>query len=125
MQTRAYVDVGAGVGVDVGAGVEVVGVRVGAGVGVELGAGVGVEVGAGVGVEVGAGVGVEVGVEVGAAGPQEWASTSAPASGCTKVPLSVKSISAVTLSPIPFHGVKPLGMRVRTRPTDRGVCTSV
>ena len=46
MQTRAYVDVGAGVGVDVGAGV---GVDVGAGVGVDVGAGVGVDVGPGVG----------------------------------------------------------------------------
>ena len=44
--TRAYVDVGAGVGVDVGAGE---GVEVGARVGVDVGAGVGVEVGAGVG----------------------------------------------------------------------------
>ena len=62
MQTRAYVDVGAGVGVDVGAGV---GVEVGAGVGVDVGAGVGVDVGAGVGVDVGAGVGVDVGAGVG------------------------------------------------------------
>jgi hypothetical protein len=46
MQTRAYVDVGAGVGVSVGDGV---GVDVGAGVGVSVGAGVGVDVGAGVG----------------------------------------------------------------------------
>ena len=46
MQTRAYVDVGAGVGVSVGEGV---GVDVGAGVGVSGGAGVGVDVGAGVG----------------------------------------------------------------------------
>ena len=46
MQTRAYVDVGAGVGVSVGEGV---GVDVGAGVGVSVGAGVGVDVGAGVG----------------------------------------------------------------------------
>ena len=46
MQTRAYVDVGAGVGVSVGEGV---GVDVGAGVGVDVGAGVGVDVGAGVG----------------------------------------------------------------------------
>ena len=38
MQTRAYVDVGAGVGVSVGEGV---GVGVGAGVGVSVGAGVG------------------------------------------------------------------------------------
>ena len=38
MQTRAYVDVGAGVGVSVGEGV---GVDVGAGVGVSVGAGVG------------------------------------------------------------------------------------
>ena len=38
MQTRAYVDVGAGVGVSVGAGV---GVDVGAGVGVSVGDGVG------------------------------------------------------------------------------------
>ncbi len=38
MLTRAYVDVGAGVGVDVGAGV---GVDVGAGVGVSVGDGVG------------------------------------------------------------------------------------
>ncbi len=38
MQTRAYVDVGAGVGVSVGEGV---GVDVGAGVGVDVGAGVG------------------------------------------------------------------------------------
>ena len=38
MQTRAYVDVGEGVGVDVGAGV---GVNVGAGVGVSVGEGVG------------------------------------------------------------------------------------
>ena len=38
MQTRAYVDVGAGVGVSVGEGV---GVDVGAGVGVGVGAGVG------------------------------------------------------------------------------------
>ena len=55
MQTRAYIDVGAGVGVDVGAGV---GVSVGEGVGVDVGAGVGVDVGAGVGVSVGAGVGL-------------------------------------------------------------------
>jgi len=46
MQTRAYVDVGAGVGVSVGEGV---GVDVGAGVGVSVGAGVGADVGAGVG----------------------------------------------------------------------------
>ena len=46
MQTRAYVDVGAGVGVSVGEGV---GVDVGAGVGVDVGAGEGVDVGAGVG----------------------------------------------------------------------------
>ena len=46
MQTRAYVDVGAGVGVSVGDGV---GVDVGAGVGVSVGEGVGVDVGAGVG----------------------------------------------------------------------------
>ena len=46
MQTRAYVHVGAGVGVSVGDGV---GVDVGAGVGVSVGAGVGVDVGAGVG----------------------------------------------------------------------------
>ena len=46
MQTRAYVDVGAGVGVSVGEGV---GVDVGAGVGVDVGAGVGVDVGARVG----------------------------------------------------------------------------
>jgi hypothetical protein len=46
MQTRAYVDVGAGVGVSVGEGV---GVDVGAGVGVSVGAGVGVDVGTGVG----------------------------------------------------------------------------
>ena len=46
MQTRAYVDVGAGVGVSVGEGV---GVDVGAGVGIEVGAGVGLSVGAGVG----------------------------------------------------------------------------
>jgi hypothetical protein len=46
MQTRAYVDVGAGVGVSVGDGV---GVDVGAGVGVSVGAGVGADVGAGVG----------------------------------------------------------------------------
>ena len=46
MQTRAYVDVGAGVGVSVGDGV---GVDVAAGVGVSVGAGVGVDVGAGVG----------------------------------------------------------------------------
>ena len=38
MQTHAYVDVGAGVGVSVGEGV---GVDVGAGVGIEVGAGVG------------------------------------------------------------------------------------
>ena len=38
MQTRAYVDVGAGVGVSVGEGV---GVDVGTGVGVSVGAGVG------------------------------------------------------------------------------------
>ena len=38
MQTRAYVDVGAGVGVSVGEGV---GIDVGAGVGVSVGAGVG------------------------------------------------------------------------------------
>ena len=55
MQTRAYVDVGAGVGVSVGEGV---GVDVGAGVGVSVGEGVGVDVGAGVGVDVGAGVGL-------------------------------------------------------------------
>ena len=55
MQTRAYIDVGAGVGVDVGAEV---GVSVGEGVGVDVGAGVGVDVGAGVGVSVGAGVGL-------------------------------------------------------------------
>ncbi len=55
MQTRAYIDVGAGVGVDVGVGV---GVSVGEGVGVDVGAGVGVDVGAGVGVSVGAGVGL-------------------------------------------------------------------
>ncbi len=42
MQTRAYVDVGAGVGVEVGAEV---GVDVGAGVGVEVGDGVGEGVG--------------------------------------------------------------------------------
>ena len=46
MQARAYVDVGAGVGVSVGEGV---GVDVGAGVGIDVGAGVGVDVGAGVG----------------------------------------------------------------------------
>ena len=46
MQTRPYVDVGAGVGVSVGEGV---GVDVGAGVGVSVGAGVGADVGAGVG----------------------------------------------------------------------------
>ena len=62
MQTRAYVDVGAGVGVSVGEGV---GVDVGAGVGVSVGEGVGVDVGAGVGVDVGAGVGVDVGAGVG------------------------------------------------------------
>ncbi len=62
MQTRAYVDVGAGVGVSVGDGV---GVDVGAGVGVSVGAGVGVSVGEGVGVGVGAGVGVDVGAGVG------------------------------------------------------------
>ncbi len=41
MQTRAYVDVGAGVGVDVGEGV---GVDVGVGVGASVGEGVGVDV---------------------------------------------------------------------------------
>ena len=51
MQTRAYVDVGAGVGVSVGEGV---GVDVGAGVGVDVGAGVG----EGVGDRVGSGVGL-------------------------------------------------------------------
>ena len=55
MQTRAYVNVGAGVGVSVGDGV---GVDVGAGVGVSVGDGVGVDVGAGVGVSVGASVGL-------------------------------------------------------------------
>ncbi len=40
MQTRAYVDVGAGVGMSVGEGV---GVDVGAGVGVGVGAGVGLQ----------------------------------------------------------------------------------
>jgi hypothetical protein len=56
MQPRAYVGVGAGVGIDDGAGV-----AVGPGVGVWVGenvAEVGTEVGAGVGVEVGAGVGL-------------------------------------------------------------------
>ena len=53
--TRAYVDVGGGVGVDVGGAV---GVAVGAGLGVDVGAAVGDSVGAGVGVEVGAGVGL-------------------------------------------------------------------
>ena len=62
MQTRAYVEVGAGAGVSVGEGV---GVDVGAGVGVSVGEGVGVDVGAGVGVSVGAGVGVDVGAGVG------------------------------------------------------------
>ena len=55
MQTRAYIDIGAGVGVSVGEGV---GLDVGAGVGAAVGAGVGLDVGAGVGVSVGAGVGL-------------------------------------------------------------------
>ncbi len=50
MQTRAYMDVGAGVGVSVGKGV---GVDVGAGVGVSVGEGVGEGVGDGVGSGVG------------------------------------------------------------------------
>ena len=85
MQTRAYVDVGAGVGVSVGDGVGVdvgagegvsvgdgVGVDVGAGVGVSVGDGVGVDVGAGVGVSVGAGVGVDVGAGVGLHAQAAW-----------------------------------------------------
>ncbi len=48
MQTRAYVDVGAGVGDSVGAGV---GDSVGAGEGDSVGAGVGADVGAGVGLQ--------------------------------------------------------------------------
>jgi hypothetical protein len=62
MQTRAYVGVGAGVGVDDGAGV---GVDVGAGEGVDVGAGLGVVVGPGVGVSVGENVGAEVGAGLG------------------------------------------------------------
>ena len=75
MQTRAYVDVGAGVGVSVGEGV---GVDVGAGVGVSVGAGVGVDVGAGVGVSVGAGVGVDVGAGVGLHGAYSVLHVAAP-----------------------------------------------
>jgi hypothetical protein len=68
MQTRAYVDVGAGVGVSVGDGV---GVDVGAGVGV------GVGVGAGVGEGVGAGVGSGVGL-------------NANNTACSMLPLNVR-----------------------------------
>ncbi len=63
MQTRAYVAVGAGVGVSVGEGV---GVDVGAGVGVGVGAGVGEGVGDGVGEGVGDGVGSGVGLNANA-----------------------------------------------------------
>ena len=66
MQTRAYVDVGAGVGVSVGEGV-----------GVDVGAGVGVGVGAGVGEGVGDGVGSGVGLK---------ANTTA----CSTLPLHVR-----------------------------------
>ena len=66
MQTRAYVDVGAGVGVSVGDGV-----------GVDVGAGVGVDVGAGVGEGVGDGVGSGVGLN---------ANTTA----CSMLPLNVR-----------------------------------
>ena len=74
MQTRAYVDVGAGVGVSVGEGV---GVDVGAGVGVSVGEGVGVDVGAGVGEGVGDGVGAGVGL-------------NANNTACSMLPLNVR-----------------------------------
>ena len=82
MQTRAYVDVGAGVGVSVGEGV---GVDVGAGVGVSVGEGVGVDVGAGVGVDVGAGVGDGVGDGVGAG-----VGLNANNTACSMLPLNVR-----------------------------------
>ena len=66
MQTRAYVDVGAGVGVSVGDGV-----------GVDVGAGVGVDVGAGVGDGVGDGVGAGVGL-------------NANNTACSMLPLNVR-----------------------------------